>query len=278
MATDLRAVSVREALGTTSRDTYRRAPLPRWRRSSRSAGRPGVVPAPRPLAVINDGDSSISLRAAAHEGDLAAAAELVSRAYTSRGYRPVLHETFGTGRLTILAERRPTAVGSAPAVGSTTVVGTCTVVVDGCGSLGLESACGAEVQRVRDLGGRLAEYTGLAFDDTVNNLSVLPRVFEIGWVFANVIMGATHLLIEVNPRHVSFYRRALGFSVAGETREDPRVDAPGVPMILDAVRAERLAERNAGLYRHFDRQRWAEVRNTLASADELRPASAGPLP
>jgi len=40
------------------------------------------------------------------------------------------------------------------------------------------------------------------------------------------------VFIEVNPRHVSFYRRTLCFKVAGEPKECPRVGAPSVLLRL----------------------------------------------
>jgi hypothetical protein len=36
------------------------------------------------------------------------------------------------------------------------------------------------------------------------------------------------MFIEVNPRHVAFYKRMLNFSPAGECKICPRVDAPAV--------------------------------------------------
>ena len=43
-----------------------------------------------------------------------------------------------------------------------------------------------------------------------------------------VVHELADVFIEVNPRHVSFYRRALCFTVAGPERICPRVGAPAV--------------------------------------------------
>jgi hypothetical protein len=51
----------------------------------------------------------------------------------------------------------------------------------------------------------------------------------------------TDMFIEVNPRHVPFYRRAFGFRVAAPERTCPRVLAPSVLLRLevDAFEAVR---------------------------------------
>jgi len=41
------------------------------------------------------------------------------------------------------------------------------------------------------------------------------------------------VLIEVNPRHVRFYERMLGFEQVAEERLDPAVQAPAVLLRLD---------------------------------------------
>ena len=50
------------------------------------------------------------------------------------------------------------------------------------------------------------------------------------FLFARTLRGFDFVVIEVNPRHVGFYRRALGFDVIGAERHNPRVNAPAVLM------------------------------------------------
>ena len=48
-----------------------------------------------------------------------------------------------------------------------------------------------------------------------------------------MVHGVTDVFIEVNPRHVAFYSRALGFVVLGDERICARVGAPSVLLHLD---------------------------------------------
>ena len=62
--------------------------------------------------------------------------------------------------------------------------------------------------------------------------------------------GLTHFVITVNPRHVSFYRRGLGFQPVGEQRSYDKVDgAPARLLVADlkeAIRGLRMRPGRAG--------------------------------
>jgi hypothetical protein len=53
-------------------------------------------------------------------------------------------------------------------------------------------------------------------------------LFHTTYLFASVIRGCTHAVIEVNPRHVAFYGRALSFDPIGEERLNTRRQRPAV--------------------------------------------------
>jgi len=53
-------------------------------------------------------------------------------------------------------------------------------------------------------------------------------LFHTAYLYASVIRGFTHAVIEVNPRHVAYYGRALGFVPIGPKRMNTRVNAPAV--------------------------------------------------
>ena len=57
---------------------------------------------------------------------------------------------------------------------------------------------------------------------------MLAGLFHTAYLYASVIRGYTHAVIEVNPRHVAFYGRALKFEPIGEERMNKRVNAPAV--------------------------------------------------
>lgn len=54
-------------------------------------------------------------------------------------------------------------------------------------------------------------------------------------------------MIEVNPRHVEFYRRMLGFEMFGAERLCNRVNAPAVLLRLDLSYARQQIEKLGGL-------------------------------
>ena len=79
-----------------------------------------------------------------------------------------------------------------------------------------------------------------------DNKPVLARLFHLAYLHAHRLDGCELLVIEVNPRHVAFYRRMLGFQVRSEARLNPRVNAEAVLMTLDLVWGSQQVERFAG--------------------------------
>src|SRR5213076_1695759 len=66
---------------------------------------------------------------------------------------------------------------------------------------------------------------------------VLAGLFHTAYLYASKLCGYTHAVIEVNPRHVAFYGKELGFNPIGTERLNTRVNAPAV---LLALRSSRL--------------------------------------
>ena len=60
------------------------------------------------------------------------------------------------------------------------------------------------------------------------------------------MLGFDSLLIEVNPRHVRYYERMLGFRVIGSQRMNRRVNAPAVLLCLDFSHAQAQIEKLGG--------------------------------
>ena len=88
-------------------------------------------------------------------------------------------------------------------------------------------------------GWKPCEFTRLAVDKTVASKPVLAGLFHTAYLYAALIRGHTHAVIEVNPRHVSFYRKALDFERVGDERMNLRVHAPAV---LLCVAFDSIAE------------------------------------
>lgn len=108
------------------------------------------------------------------------------------------------------------------------LVGTVSVRLDGKRGLAADELYPAEIESLRAQGFRLCEFTRLAVDRRAASKPVLAGLFHTAYLYAAVIRGSTHAVIEVNPRHVRFYGRALRFSAIGESRINRRVNAPAV--------------------------------------------------
>ncbi len=114
-----------------------------------------------------------------------------------------------------------------------TTLGTITLRLDGPGGLSAEATHGDTMQDVRAEDRRLGELTRLAVAEGVDSRLVLASLFGLVYAVGRMVHGVTDVFIEVNPRHVAFYSRALGFVVLGDERICARVGAPSVLLHLD---------------------------------------------
>src|SRR5687768_16708553 len=123
------------------------------------------------------------------------------------------------------------------------IVGTVGVRLDSPKGLSADDLYSEELSTLRKDGHRLCEFTRLAVDRGSASKPVLAGLFHTAYLFASVLRGATHAVIEINPRHVVFYRRALNFEVLGGERLSPRVNAPAVLLFVPfATIADGLAQ------------------------------------
>ena len=123
------------------------------------------------------------------------------------------------------------------------IVGTLSVRFDNGGGLNADLLFGAELDEWRAQGVKLCEFGGLAVDKHSHDPKrVLAHIFHMGYLHAHRRAGCDRLVIEVNPRHVPFYRRRLGLMPFTTARHNPRVDAPAVLMSIDfATIREQIA-------------------------------------
>lgn len=152
--------------------------------------------------------------------------ELVQRQYLSRGYRLP-----GNAADASAAVSRPRHVIVARRDGET--VGTITLGLDSAAGLLVEEANRQPIEAARAEGRRLGEVVRLAVDDAAGagSKAVLATLFNAAHGLM-VLHELDDTYIEVNPRHMPFYRRALCFQVAGEPTVCPRVGAPSVLLRL----------------------------------------------
>jgi hypothetical protein len=148
---------------------------------------------------------------------------LVQRRYQARGYQ--VRRTVADSALYTFA-----------AYDKGQLVGTLGVRLDSSRGLKIEELYGEEVAALRASELRLMELTRLAVADSAPSKEVLGALFHTALLFGHVVRGCTHAVIEVNPRHVAFYRRTLFFKPLGPERHLDRVGAPAVALTLELAR------------------------------------------
>jgi hypothetical protein len=70
------------------------------------------------------------------------------------------------------------------------------------------------------------EFTRLAIDEALKSEPVIAVLFHSAYLYARRIRSCTNLVVGVNPRHMRFYDRMLGFYAFDPVGLDPRVHAP----------------------------------------------------
>ena len=176
------------------------------------------------------------IRSADSDGQRSSASILIHRMYATRGYasRP-LPEEAPSSRITLVASEQDATVA------------TITVGFDSSDGLHVDALFATEIAALRQAGRRLCEFTTLAIDPLVGSRRLLASLFNVAYIHAHRVMGCDTLLIEINPRHVLYYERMLGFKVMAPQRHSPRVGAPAVLMGIDLSYIRAQGERLAGV-------------------------------
>jgi hypothetical protein len=163
------------------------------------------------------------------------ASSLIERRYAWRGYSTSpLEEDAANGRVTMSAH-----------IDDTTVA-TITAGLDADEGLYVGQLYPEEVAALRAQGRKLCEFTRLAVDESVRGHAILGSIFHVACMYVINLHRCTDVLIEVNPRHVRFYQRMLGFQRAADERMDPAVKAPAVLLRLDLAHCAREIARLGG--------------------------------
>ena len=161
-----------------------------------------------------------NIRMANSSGRREAASLLIKKMYGWRGYAVDPLQAHALNKITLFAE-----------TGGTTV-GTMTLCLDGDTGLPADENFKDKLDDLRAQGRRLCEPSKLAIDKGVSK-RVFAALIHISYMYAVNIHAYTDYVIEVNPRHVMFYKRMLGFLDFGGERECTRVGAPAVLLRLD---------------------------------------------
>ena len=224
-------------------------------------------PAETPSVGSADHTPSFKIRAADSSGTRSSASILIDKMYAKRGYlTSALSPDQTPNRLTLVASDYYNTIG------------TLTVGFDAENGLLVDDLFPEEVRKLRDVGQTVCEFTKLAMDNVVQSKRVLAALFNVAYLYAHKIKGADILLIEVNPRHVRYYRNMLGFKVIGPKRLNTRVNAPAVLLSLDLAYVNdqvnefggrpELAATNRSIYPHFfSRREESGIISRLSCAD-----------
>jgi len=156
---------------------------------------------------------------------------LAHRVYQTRGYVPA----DDNGMIVSPFDDDPTTFTLLVEDAQGRAAATITLAFDSAAGLPCDEIYGAELDGLRADGRRLSEVMRLAIDEAhAHSRALLVNMFILCSVFARRVRKSSDFVIEVNPRHVAFYRRMLAFEPAGPERLCPRVqDAPAVLLRLD---------------------------------------------
>ncbi len=168
------------------------------------------------------------IRLADTHGQRSSASMLIKKMYSWRGYQTSFNADEQPNRMTLVASSADQTIG------------TITVGFDSPIGLLADDLYKDELDALRSKGRRLCEFTKLAVDGEIKSKQVLAALFHIAFIYSFDIQKFTDLLIEVNPRHVKYYARMLGFAEWSEARINRRVNAPAVllRLKLDFVRTQ----------------------------------------
>lgn len=176
------------------------------------------------------------IRLANSEGRRESASLLIKKLYAWRGYDTEGAPVERPSRITLMAD-----IGPQP-------IGTLTIGFDSPQGLLVDALYFEEIDALRRQGRNVCEFTKLAVDQAVKSKRVLASLFHLAYIYAHRIHGASDVVIEVNPRHVVFYKRMLGFEKLGEERMCPRVGAPAVLLHLDFAHATEEIAKYGGTF------------------------------
>jgi len=116
------------------------------------------------------------------------------------------------------------------------VVGTMTLIVDSQLGLPMDQIYADNLGTLRGERHQLTEASGLALDPECrrSGVAVLMRLIRLITLYAAEVLRSSDICIAVNPRHATFYRKALYFQNFGAMKQYAKVNgAPAVGLRLD---------------------------------------------
>jgi hypothetical protein len=207
---------------------------------------PDISPFSYELAFERDAElllhqrGNFRIRLADTRGRRAKVSLLIERMYTWRGYASK-HTGAGGGNpneITLVAYR------------GDHLFGTLTAGLDSPSGLLVDQVYREVIGAYRARHRRVCEFTRLAIDPEYGSKNALAALFHLGFIYAHLIHESDDIFIEVNPRHVAYYERMLGFTQAGPERPCTRVGAPAVLLHLSCTYAREQIALHGGHESH----------------------------
>lgn len=199
-----------------------------------------------PINLKHSGAETLAITMTREDQSRDEALALINRRYAWRGY--------GSGHK--LSRTHDEMTFTAQFGGS--LVGTVTLAADSAAGLAVDATFSDEMQFFRRKPhARLCELKKLAMECNIDSKPVLASLFHLVFIFGTNNYLGTDLLIEVNPRHASFYQRMLGFRRVGELKINTSVNAPSQLMWLPVKDIETAIEKchgnpnSSSLYKYF---------------------------
>jgi len=199
---------------------------------------------------------SFTIGLAYDDHDYRSASEIINRLYGQRGY--------GSEHQVLTKPECMTFTACC----EEEMIGTLTLRVDSLHRLGADETFPTEMANLRAPPHvSLCELTKFAFEPSRESRPLLAKLFHVIFVYGRQRFACSDLVIEVNPRHVSFYETMLGFACVGTPRTNASVHAPSHLMRLAVSEIGRniafreIADNRSSrsLYSHFLNE--SEVRN-----------------
>ena len=186
-------------------------------------------------------DREFRIRLANTEERRESANILINKMYSWRGYDNAGINESNPNRITIIASGADDEV-----------IGTISIGLDSPAGLFADEMYNAELEVLRKQGRRICEFNKLAIDTKIKSKRILSSLLHVAYLYPHGIFGHTDGVLEVNPRHVKFYERMMGFTQIGPERICPRVHAPGVLLRTDFAYVDEQVEKYGGLMEKAD--------------------------
>ncbi len=167
---------------------------------------------------------------------LESASILINKMYSWRGYETGEIATHQPNRITLLVSGSENAT-----------IATMSIGLDSDSGLFADAMYSEVLNTLRHEGRKLCEYNKFAVDPKIKSMRVLASLFHIAYLYPYGVFGKTDGVVEVNPRHVRFYEKMLGFTQIGREKICQRVNAPSVLLRTNFSYVTEQIEKFGGL-------------------------------